>query len=112
MRISIRAMPTPKPPYFAVIFTSELTASDASGYEPTATRMAELARQQPGFVGFDSARGNDRLGITVSYWSSLESIRAWKAVAEHREAQARGRREWYPQYRVRVAEVKEEYGFG
>jgi heme-degrading monooxygenase HmoA len=101
----------PPLPYFAVIFTSELARS-AQGYDAMSARTAELAAQQPGFLGFDSVRGEQGRGITVSYWSSRDSIRAWKAQAEHRDAQARGRGEWYPRYRIRIAEVTEEYGVG
>jgi heme-degrading monooxygenase HmoA len=97
---------TPEPPYYAVIFTSLRTEGDL-GYAETARRMVELARQQPGFLGVESAR--DGLGITVSYWQSLEAIRAWKAHAEHRLAQERGR-DWYASFRVRVAKVEREYG--
>ena len=79
---------TPEPPYYAVIFTSTRTAVD-EGYGAMADRMVELASQQPGFLGVESTRGADGLGITVSYWSSLEAIAAWKANAEHRVAQAR-----------------------
>ena len=67
---------TPKPPYYAVIFTSH--QSSAEGYAETSARMEELGREQPGFLGIESVRGDEGLGITVSYWSDLESIRAWK----------------------------------
>jgi heme-degrading monooxygenase HmoA len=98
---------TPEPPYVAVIFTSVRTAGD-DGYGRTADRMAELAAQQPGYLGVESAR--DGVGITVSYWRDEESARAWKQVAEHRVAQRRGREAWYAEYRVRVAVVTREYG--
>jgi heme-degrading monooxygenase HmoA len=101
---------TPVPPYYAVVFTSQHTGAD-EGYETTARRMVELAAQQPGFLGIESARGADGLGITVSYWESLESIAAWKAVGEHRAAQARGKAVWYSTYRLRVCKVEREYGF-
>lgn len=101
---------TPKPPYYAVIFTSERTDED-QGYGAMAARMAELAAEQPGFLGVESARSNEGLGITVSYWASLEAIAAWKAVLEHREAQQLGRDQWYRRYRVRVCKVEREYGF-
>jgi heme-degrading monooxygenase HmoA len=94
---------------YAVIFTSHKRGDD--GYGETSDRMLELARQQPGFIAFESARGADGLGITVSYWNDLESIRAWKANAEHRVAQARGKSEWYADYKVRVAKIEYEYGF-
>lgn len=76
-----------------------------------AERMLELAAQQTGFLGVESVRGADGVGITVSYWSSLESIRNWKAVSEHRAAQELGRSQWYAAYRVRVCRVEQEYGF-
>jgi heme-degrading monooxygenase HmoA len=98
---------TPAPPYYAVIFTSLRTAED-QGYAETARRMLELARAQPGFLGVESMR--DGLGITVSYWESLEAIRAWKENAEHRLAQARAG-EWYATFRVRICRVEREYGF-
>jgi heme-degrading monooxygenase HmoA len=100
----------PKPPYYAVIFTSRLR-EPAIGYETTGDQMLELARKQPGYLGFDSARGADGLGVTVSYWESLAAIKNWKAVAEHREAQAKGRGEWYSEFHVRVAKVEKEYSF-
>ena len=98
---------TPQPPYYAVIFTSLRTGGD-NGYADTAQKMVALAQTQPGFLGMESVR--NQLGITVSYWDSLESIRAWKQNTAHREAQARGR-EWYESFRVRVCRVEREYGF-
>jgi heme-degrading monooxygenase HmoA len=97
---------TPTPPYFAVIFTSILNKGD-DGYAESAERMVELATKQPGFLGFESAR--DSIGISVSYWSSLEAIAAWKANSEHLQAQKQGR-EWYKAYRIRVCRVEREYG--
>ena len=58
-----------------------------------AEAMEKLAATQPGFLGIESAR--DGLGITVSYWDSLESIAAWKQNAQHLVAQQRGRDVWY-----------------
>lgn len=98
---------TPKPPYFAVIFTSLRTEGD-HGYASMADRMLSLAAEQPGFLGVESVR--DGLGITVSYWESLEAIQAWRRQAEHLEAQRRGRHDWYSAFRVRVARVEREYG--
>ena len=98
---------TPEPPYVAVIFTSLRTPGD-NGYGRTAERMFELARQQPGYLGFESAR--EGIGITVAYWRDEESARAWKQVAEHQAAQRRGRDTWYADYRVRIATVSRDYG--
>jgi heme-degrading monooxygenase HmoA len=99
---------TPDPPYFAVIFTSTRTAVD-EGYGAMAGRMVELARSQPGFLGVESARGDDGLGITVSYWASEADIAAWKANTEHRIAQIAGNKKWYEAFEVRVAKVERAY---
>jgi heme-degrading monooxygenase HmoA len=100
---------TPRPPYYAVIFTSIRTEGDR-GYDRMAERMVELASQQPGFLGVESARTPDGLGITVSYWSSENAIAAWKAQAEHKIAQEAGQRVWYSDYHLRVARVERDYG--
>lgn len=98
---------TPPPPYYAVIFTSVRTEGD-NDYAATAARMMELACQQPGFLGADTARAE--LGITISYWADEAAIQGWKQHAEHRMAQAQKAR-WYASFRVRVARVEREYGF-
>ena len=99
---------TPDPPYYAVIFTSLRTEGD-QGYGQMADRMLELASQQPGFLGVESARTDGGLGITVSYWISEEAIAAWKAHAEHQVAQVTGQRVWYSDYQLRVAKVERDY---
>jgi heme-degrading monooxygenase HmoA len=99
----------PEPPYTAVIFSAQRTEGD-QGYAATAERMDELARQQPGFLGVESARDADGFGITVSYWADDAAARAWKQVHEHAVAQQRGRELWYADYQVRVATVGRAYG--
>ena len=99
---------TPKPPYYAVIFTSVLNPV-VTGYADMATLMAELAQQQPGYLGAESAR--DGLGITVSYWSNLEAIKNWKANAQHLAAQKLGQSNWYAAYHVRICLVEKDYSF-
>ena len=99
---------TPDPPYYAVIFTSIRTEGD-HGYSETAERMIELALQRPGFLGVESAREN--VGITVSYWSDIESIKLWKQNAEHVLAQKQGRKTWYEEFKIRIGKVESDYGF-
>jgi heme-degrading monooxygenase HmoA len=100
---------TPRPPYVAVIFTSVQNDDvDLDGYAETADHMETLAKEQPGYLGFESARSG--LGIAVSYWATDDDARAWKRVADHAEAQRLGRERWYASYRVRVARVEREYG--
>lgn len=98
---------TPKPPYYAVIFTSVRTDVD-NGYSETAQHMLALASQQPGFLGFETAR--QEIGISVSYWTDLEAIKAWKDNATHRQAQSHAR-DWYEKFTVRICRVEREYGF-
>ena len=99
---------TPEPPYYAVIFTSLRTEGD-NDYGAMAEHMVDLAARQPGFLGVESAR--EEVGITVSYWESLEAIRQWKANAEHLVAQRLGREKWDRAYKTRVCLVERDYGF-
>lgn len=98
---------TPEPPYTAVIFTSLRTEGD-NGYAVMSARMSELVREQPGFLGEESAR--EGLGITVSYWRTEADAAAWKLLSAHLVAQQRGQEAWYADYRVRVAVVGRDYG--
>jgi heme-degrading monooxygenase HmoA len=97
--------------YFAVIFTAQRSLSGDDIYDITADRMVLLARRQPGFLGVESVRGDDGIGITVSYWVDRDAIANWRQQAEHLAAQALGRQEFYDWYRVRIAEVVAERTF-
>ena len=99
---------TPNPPYYAVIFTSIRSEGD-NGYAEMADRMVELARQQDGFLGVETAR--NEIGITVSYWRDLDSVRRWKEQSEHEVAQKKGRKEWYQSFKIRVSKVEYDYSF-
>ena len=94
--------------YYAVIFTSKL--ADTTGYAQMAEQMETLAKQQEGFIGIESAR--EEVGITVSYWKDLSSIKAWKENLDHVKAQEFGKNKRYESYTVRIAKVEKEYGFG
>jgi len=98
---------TPAPPYYAVIFSSIRTNVE-DDYHEISERMVELARLEDGFLGYESVR--EELGITVSYWRDLESMKHWKENAEHIIARERGRKEWYRAFKVRVAKVERDYG--
>ncbi|MGE0812539.1 MAG: antibiotic biosynthesis monooxygenase [Vicinamibacterales bacterium] len=100
--------PTPAPPYYAVIFTSRRREGD-DGYGAMASAMWTRALQQPGCLGAESARGPDGVGITVAYFRDEAAIAAWKADAEHLEAQRLGKERWYSHYELRVARVERAY---
>lgn len=97
-----------EPPYYAVIFTT-IANENLEGYLETAERMEELAREQNGFLGIESAR--KEIGITVSYWQNLDDISAWKNNIDHKEARNLGREKWYKKYQLRICKVVREYGF-
>jgi heme-degrading monooxygenase HmoA len=99
---------TPNPPYYAVIFSSVKNEVD-SDYAAMAELMVNLANKQPGFLGMESA-SND-MGITISYWSNLESIKNWKENSKHLVAQELGKKLWYKQYKTRIAKVERDYDF-
>ena len=99
---------TPITPYYAVIFTSIRTEGD-NGYDDMSEQMMELAKLQNGFLGMESARNN--IGITVSYWKDLASIKKWKEHSEHRIAREKGRAEWYKSFKTRIARVESDYDF-
>jgi len=98
---------TPPPPYYAVVFTSLRTDGD-DGYAQTAEAMVEGAKKVDGFLGVESARGDDGFGLTVSYWTSEAAIATWREDADHRAAQEAGKRRWYRAYAVRVCRVERE----
>ena len=99
---------TPQPPYYAMIFTSERTEGD-HGYTEMAEEMVKLASSQPGFLGMESVR--HEMGITISYWESLEAIQKWKQNERHLIAQKQGQSEWYHRYKTRICKVDRDYEF-
>ncbi len=101
---------TPTPPYYAVIFTSKKSQKDL-GYSKMAKELKEILSGFDGFLGAESLRRDDGFGVTISYWDSLESIKRWKNNPKHLEAQEKGKKIWYQEYKIRIAKVKREYGF-
>ncbi|WP_445749370.1 antibiotic biosynthesis monooxygenase family protein [Polaribacter sp.] len=99
---------TPKLPYYAVIFSS-IKTNESADYSEMADLMVQLAQQQDGFLGIESAR--NELGITVSYWRDLDSIKKWKENTDHSIARERGRKEWYQTFKTRIALVERDYSF-
>lgn len=101
----------PEPPYYAVIFYSEIDQSETEGYQRMSERMIRLAARQPGFLGLDDPARRDGVGLNVSYWSDEASIEAWRENAEHLVAREAGKRKWYRWFHLRVARVERSYAF-
>lgn len=103
---------TPKPPYYAVIFTSVLRPGNQQEYALLAAELLELAQGYDGFLGREtSPRDEAGMGLGLSYWRELASIQAWKEDLKHLAAQRKGQGEWFAAYKVRVALVERDYGF-
>ncbi|UTW61956.1 antibiotic biosynthesis monooxygenase [bacterium SCSIO 12741] len=98
-----------EPPYYAVIFTSIRTNQAEEEYQELNDYISNLAVQQPGFLGMESARNN--IGVTAVYWRDLESIQAWRANAEHAAAKKIGREKFYEAFHTRICKVEREYGW-
>jgi heme-degrading monooxygenase HmoA len=101
--------PLPDPPYWAVIFSNQLSDEDAGGYGRMADKMAELATTMPGYIGRESARDAEGFAVTVSYWADEDAMRNWKTNAEHAAAQEIGKKRWYAEYKLRVAKIERQY---
>ncbi len=102
---------TPTPPYYSVIFSSQRNDLDHDNYEFMAIKMVQLAQEQQGFLGYESYRNNEGIGVTISYWETLHDISEWKRNMEHREAQKKGRELWYDAYSLRIAKIERDYFF-
>ncbi|MBX9424017.1 MULTISPECIES: antibiotic biosynthesis monooxygenase [Streptomyces] len=98
-----------EPPYYTAVFTS-VRPEAPEGYAETASRMQEIVRDVPGFLGYESARTPGGIGITVAYFRDLESLDAWRLDTEHQAAKAYGREHWYESYSVHIGRVERSYG--
>jgi heme-degrading monooxygenase HmoA len=102
-------MTTRPPGTIAVIFVAQRSLIDDSGYHAAAEEMDVLAAQQPGYVGIDSVRNADGLGITVSYWTDDAAAKNWRDHPGHAAIRDQGRGIWYTHYDLHVAEVTRSY---
>ena len=101
--------PTPKPPYYVAVFSSVRTETDEGYYQMNDALLMELSKLS-GYLGHESARENG-CGITVSYWSDLQSLKNWRDLPLHKTAQDLGREKWYHNYKVRIGLIEHDYGF-
>lgn len=99
-----------EPPYYAAVFTTVRT-EEQTGYPETAARMEDLVKDIPGYLGMDHAQNPGGLGITVGYFRDADALKQWRANAEHRAAQQRGRAQWYQSYTLHIAKVERSHGF-
>ena len=101
---------TPKPPYYAVIFTSINAEVDHTEHTAMYHRMVQVAEKHPGYLGIEPARNADGSGVAAVYWKDHESILAFARDPEHRIAKKKGREIWYSHYYIRICKVERDYG--
>ena len=94
-----------------ILFRTRLRADAGPDYAPLADRMLELARTMSGFVSFAHYVAPDGERISVVEFDSEVAARVWRDHPEHRDAQRRGRSEFYAWYRLQVCEQTRERVF-
>ncbi len=96
----------------AVIFEVEPKAGCRDAYLDLAAELKPLLADIDGFISVERFESLTTPGkvLSLSIWRDGEAVQQWRAVAEHRVAQARGRNELFANYRLRVAGVLRDYG--
>ena len=74
------------------------------------TLREDLAKAE-GFIGlerFESVTTKGRF-LSLQFWRDEESVRKWRNLQKHREAQKKGRATIFKTYRLRIASVLRDY---
>lgn len=95
----------------AVIFCAQRTQTDDEAYSAAAGVMSNLAAQQAGYLGQDSSRSSDGLGITISYWKDDAAAKAWRDHPVHSAIREQGRGKWYESYTLHVTRIERSYAW-
>ncbi len=100
---------TPRPPYYAVITTAELsTRYDGDAHVRLGTELYAQAHEIGGFLGLE-AFFEGSTSVAISYWASLEAIERWRNHALHLRAKGLGKSAWFGPCITRVARVDDDY---
>ena len=100
------------PTEVVVIFKTHLReGADSEAYAKTSRRMHELVEQIPGFISIKAYTGEDGEEIDLVRFANEDALTMWKEQPEHREAQRRGREEFYDRYSVQACRVVRDYEF-
>ena len=95
----------------AVIFELTPAPGRKQEYLDLAAALKPEVERIDGFISierFESITSPGRF-VSLSFWRDEESLRAWRNVAQHRKAQAKGRGGIFSGYRLRVAGVVRDY---
>ncbi|HEY6253426.1 MAG TPA: antibiotic biosynthesis monooxygenase [Candidatus Angelobacter sp.] len=88
-----------------ILFRSKLTNAAGEDYQAMNAEMESLVRQNPGFIDVKSYKSEEGERLTVVWWRDEESLREWRELMRHRQAQKTGRAKWYQYYEMEVASV-------
>ena len=95
----------------AVIF--EFTP--AEGRFPEYMKLVDTLREDlakaEGFISLERFESITNKGkfVSLQFWQDEESVRKWRNLQRHREAQKKGRGGIFKSYRLRIAEVTRDY---
>jgi len=96
----------------AVIFEVVPTDGKKDEYFAIAEKLRPALDKIPGFISierFQSIASPEKI-LSLSFWNDEESVAQWRNLEMHRQAQAKGRRSVFSDYRLRVAHVVRDYG--
>jgi heme-degrading monooxygenase HmoA len=94
-----------------ILFRSKLTDQAGEDYQAMNQELEVLVRQNPGFIDAKSYKSEDGERLTVVWWKDEDSLREWRELMRHREAQNTGRQKWYQYYKLEVGSVIREKSF-
>ena len=95
-----------------VIFEVRPADGQSDAYLDHAARLRAALEGMDGFISverFQSLTDPAKL-LSLSFWRDEAAVQGWRNHAAHRATQAAGRAGVFADYRLRVAEVKRDYG--
>lgn len=96
----------------AVIFEVWPKPEHREDYLDTAAALKPLLEEVDGFVSVERFESLTEPGkvLSLSVFRDEEALEEWRNVHAHRVAQAKGRGEYFADYRLRIAGVIRDYG--
>ena len=95
----------------AVIFEVEMISGQEQDYFDLAARLLPELESIDGFISVERFKSvsNEGKYVSISFWRDEEAVKNWREHAEHRTAQAQGKKTIISDFRIRVAEVVRDY---
>ena len=96
----------------AIIFEVQPAEGAQKAYLDHAARLKPILEQMDGFISVERFQSLTTPGklLSLSFWRDEAAVKSWRNQAEHRQAQAAGRRGLFADYRLRVVSVIRDYG--